>query len=185
VDTIDEEMLKEMKKAGCYRIYFGIESGDENILKNLKKFTKTSQIRNSIYLAKKHGILAFGYFILGSPGETIESMRKTIDLSLELPLDYAQFNRMSYLPGTGIYEEIVKNTGYDYWSNYATSKNNEKQIPQYDTELKIETINRYLKIAYKKFYFRPKMVIRFLKNIKSWQELFRYTKAGIDMIIKN
>ena len=135
VDTIDDEMLIEMKKAGCYRIYFGIESGDEQILKNIKKFTTQKKITKAIKLTKKHKILAFGYFMFGNPGETHKSIKNTIKLAKSLPLDYAQFNRFSNLPGTTIYDEVKQKLGYDYWREYVIDKNVEKSLPRIKCDL--------------------------------------------------
>ncbi len=181
VDTIDEEMLIEMKKAGCYRIYYGIESGDETILKNIKKFTKIEQIRKSIYLTKKHKILAFGYFMFGCPGETRSSIRRTINLAKSLPLDYAQFNRFSNLPGTGNYDDLKEIIGYDYWQEYVKDKTHVKPLPRINCNLSDKELNKWIKKAYKEFYFRPRFIVNTLSNIKSFKELRRYAKAGLSM----
>ncbi|MBT3464411.1 radical SAM protein, partial [archaeon] len=183
VDTIDEEMLVEMKKAGCYRIYFGIESGDEIILKKIKKFTKISQIKKAIHLTKKHKILAFGYFMFGNPGETKSTIENTINLSLSLPLDYAQYNRVSTLPGTVLYENLKNTLGEDYWKKYVKDKKFERALPRFDCNLSDEILNKYIKKAYMKFYFRPIQVFRIIKSINSIKEFVRYVKAGISMII--
>ena len=184
VDTIHEDMLIEMKKAGCYRIYFGIESGDENILKKLRKNTTILKIKNAIHLTKKNKILAFGYFMIGNPGESIRTIKKTIKLAKELPLDYAQFSRLSVLPGTSLYEELKTQIGYDYWQEYIKDKKNERALPRVDSELSEETINKYIKKAYKEFYFRPSVMINFLLNIKSLNEFLRYIKAGFNMLFE-
>ncbi|AJF61832.1 TPA: radical SAM protein [Candidatus Woesearchaeota archaeon] len=182
VDTIDEEMLIEMKKAGCYRIYFGIESGDEQILRNIKKFTKKQQIRKAIYLTKKHRILAFGYFMFGNPGETRQSIRNTINLAKSLPLDYAQFNRLSTLPGTTMYEELKSEMGYDYWREYVKDRGVEHPLPRLRCGMSDKELNRWIKKAYMEFYFRPSFVLRTLSRVQSLPELERYVKAGISMI---
>ncbi len=184
VDTIDEEMIKAMKDAGCYRIYFGIESGDEAILRRIGKFTTLNQIRNAISLAKNNNVLAFGYFIIGSPGETKQTIEKTIFLSKELNLDYAQFSRMSFLPGTLFYDEIKLSMGNDYWLNYTKEKNNEKQLEMLDCDFSEKELDAFIKRAYKEFYFRPMLIIKLLLGSRSPGEIFRYSKAAIDMIVK-
>jgi len=182
VDTIDEEMLIEMKKAGCYRIYFGIESGDEKILKKIKKFTTQDKIKNAIRLTKKHGLLAFGYFMFGNPGETRQSIMTTLELAKSLPLDYAQFNRFSNLPGTTVYEDVVKKIGYDYWREYVIDEKVEKPLPRVDCKLSDNLLNYYIKRAYKEFYFRPRFIYNKLISINSIGELIRYAKGAINMI---
>lgn len=182
VDTIDEETLIEMKKSGCYRIYYGIESGDEEILRNIKKNTKISQIKKSINLTKKTGILAFGYFMLGNPGETKKSIIKTIKLAKELPLDYAQFSRSSILPGTAQYEEWMKYYKEDYWNDFV-KYGKIKEMKRLNTKLSDKELNFFIKKAYREFYFRPIQIFRILKNIKTVDEFLRYAKAGISMIM--
>ena len=182
VDTIDEEMLIEMKKAGCYRIYFGIESGDEQILKNIKKFTKKEQIKKAIFLTKKHGVLAFGYFMFGNPGETRQSIKNTINLAKSLPLDYAQFNRLSNLPGTTMYEDLKEEMGYDYWREYVKDKSVENPLPRLKCRLSDKELDKWIKKAYLGFYFRPSFVLKTLLRVNSLPELTRYVKAGISMV---
>jgi len=182
VDTVDDEMLREMKKAGCYRIYYGIESGDEQILKNIKKFTKISQIKKAIHLTKKNKILAFGYFMFGCPGETVKTIKKTIKLAKELPLDYAQFNRLSNLPGTELYGQVKQKIGYDYWCEYVKDKKVQIQLPRVGCNLTDKTLDKYIRKAYLNFYLRPKIVLNTLFSMRSFSEFYRYTKAGISMI---
>ena len=183
VDTIDEEMLIEMKKAGCYRIYFGIESGDEQILKNIKKFTNINQIKKAISITKKHKILAFGYFMFGNPGDTHKTIRRTLNLAKSLPLDYAQFNRVSFLPGTTQYDELKNQLGYDYWEEYVKDKNSEKELPRLKCNLTDKQLDAWIKKAYKEFYFRPSYILSTLFRINSFTELIRYAKAGLSMFI--
>jgi len=182
VDTITVDMLKEMKKAGCYRIYYGIESGDEKILKNIKKYTKLTQIKKAISLTKKNKILAFGYFMIGCPGETKKSIINTINLAKSLSLDYAQFSRLSTLPGTSLYDELKDKIGYDYWKKYINDKSIEVSLPRIDCKLTDKELNQYIKKAYIEFYFRPKFILKTLISIKSYSEFIRYVKASFGMI---
>ncbi|MFH2021229.1 MAG: radical SAM protein [archaeon] len=183
VDTIDYEMLRSMKSAGCYRIYYGIESGDEVILKNIKKFTTIAKIKSAINLTKREGILAFGYFMFGCPGETEATIKKTIKLALSLPLDYAQFSRLSILPGTGLYADVEKKVGADYWKKYIIDKKNEKSLPRINCALTDEQLDKYIRKAYLKFYMRPGFILKTILQIRSMSELLRYFKAGLGMIV--
>jgi anaerobic magnesium-protoporphyrin IX monomethyl ester cyclase len=182
VDTIDEEMLRAMKKAGCYRIYYGIESGDEIILRNIKKFTTIKQIKKAVLLTKKNNLLAFGYFMFGCPGESEESIKKTIKLAKDLPFDYAQFNRVSILPGTGLYGKVVSEIGYDYWKGYIHDPSIEKPLPRPNCNLSDRTLDKYIKKAYLEFYLRPRTVFNLIINSKSLFEVIKYIKAGISML---
>ena len=92
VDYVDEEMLTLMAKAGCWYISWGIESGNEQILKHARKGTYPERASHSLTLAHKAGINNWGYFIIGLPGETETTIRETIDFAKGLPLDIALFH---------------------------------------------------------------------------------------------
>ena len=91
VDCIDEEILRRMKKAGCWNIFFGYESGCQELLNNINKGTTLKQIENANMLCKKVGIEIRASFMIALPGETPEMARKTIDFAKKLNPDYAQF----------------------------------------------------------------------------------------------
>ena len=100
VDCITDDVLRAMRNAGCNRIYYGIESGNREILQTLKKSTSQEMYRDVIKRTGQHGIATFGYFMLGNPYETEASIRQTIRLALELDLDYAQFSKVTPMPAT-------------------------------------------------------------------------------------
>ncbi len=183
VDRIDEELCQWLSKANCKRIYFGIESGNEQILKNLNKNTTLVQIRNAVHLTKKYNIDRFGYFMIGSPGETQETIKDTIKLATSLPLTYAQFSRFSILPGTDIYESWKKEFGYDYWREFVKDESKRKVMPLYNCTLSEEEIEKWIKKAYYQFYFRPQFMARYVARMKSFDEFKRTVKAAVDMII--
>ena len=92
--------LSKMKKAGCYRVVFGIESGNQQILDNIKKGITIKQIFEAIHSAKKAGLEVWGAFMIGLPGETEETMQQTIDLAKRLPLDLVKMSILIPLPAT-------------------------------------------------------------------------------------
>ncbi len=111
VDTLDSEMAARMKEAGCQRIYFGIESGDDRILRIVMNKGNDVQAANeAVHIAKNSKIEAGGFFIVGYPGENNETILNTIKFATSLPLDYASFTLPYPIPGTGLYEK-VKQTG--------------------------------------------------------------------------
>ncbi|MEM4716970.1 MAG: radical SAM protein [Candidatus Caldarchaeum sp.] len=107
VDLFDAEVAKAMKKAGCYKVIFGLESGDDYVLSNLmNKRIKVAQSISAVKTAKKAGLQVGAFFILGYPGETSETMLRTIKLASSLPLDYFSMTIPYPLPGTGLYEKV-------------------------------------------------------------------------------
>jgi radical SAM superfamily enzyme YgiQ (UPF0313 family) len=109
VDYVDEEMLQLMGKAGCRLISWGIESGNEQILKHAHKGAYPDKAERSLRWAKKAGIMNWGYFIIGLPGETEQTIRETIEFAKKLPLDIALFHVAAPYPGTPFFFEVVEN----------------------------------------------------------------------------
>ncbi len=148
VDSIDEPMVKIMKRAGCYHIKFGIEAGTQKSLERIKKGITLEQAFAALQLVKSYGIETKGSFILGIHDETLEDSKKTIELALRLELDYVTFGIMCIYPGSEDYNtwktegRIPENFNW-HRSLYATNKDS-------------EDFQRLLKQAYRKFYFRPK-----------------------------
>jgi anaerobic magnesium-protoporphyrin IX monomethyl ester cyclase len=106
VDAMDQEMAAKMKEAGCQRVYFGIESGDQRTLHLMKKDIDLQTARNAVYNANKAGIETGAFLILGYPGESEEMILNTIHFGTNLPLDYLSFTLPYPIPGTGLYEKV-------------------------------------------------------------------------------
>jgi len=106
VDIMDYPTALEMKTAGCTRIYFGIESGNDRILKLMKKQITTAQARHAVEVAHKAGLEVGAFFILFYPGETDETVLESLRYATSLPLDYLGLTMPYPLPGTALYERI-------------------------------------------------------------------------------
>ena len=122
VDSVDEKTLGIMKKAGCRLIMYGIESGNEKILRREHKGIDREQIIKAIELTKKAGIRTLGFFIIGHEGESRRTVMDTIKFSKELNLDYVQFFHMVIKPGTKLYDDIKERMGYDYFDKVLRGK---------------------------------------------------------------
>lgn len=124
VDLLDPEMLEELEKAGCKVICLGLESGDDKILKNIKKGATVQHARSAVRMVHDVGMKVKGFFIIGLPGETKESAMKTIEFAKELQVDYVDFYPYAPYPSTPIWDnpekfhiEVIKPTDSD-WNNY-------------------------------------------------------------------
>jgi len=106
VDSFDEELAREMRRAGCFRIFFGIESGSDRVLRMMNKRTTTRQARHAVATARAAGLQVGAFFIVCYPGETSETVLDTLRLATSLPLDYAGLTLPYPLPGTALLDRV-------------------------------------------------------------------------------
>lgn len=181
-DMVTEELLKVLKQSGCYRVGFGVESGNDFILKSIKKNITKDQVRTAVRLAKDLGLEVNCFFMIGNLNETEETINDTIDFAIELDPDIAQFSVAVPLPGSEMYDilkkenRIVSSNWDDY--NYFSSKN----IIFEHSNLSIALLSKKLSQAYRKFYFRPKFIYRRLKALTNKDELIKTIRAFFKML---
>lgn len=176
VDSVDEEIATAMKKAGCFLVKIGFESGCDEILLNMKKGARatTEQARKAAKLFKDAGIQVHGTFVFGMPGETHETIRKTIDFAKELDLDFVQFSVAQPYPGTEFYQ-IMKQKGYlnfKDWEDYLDDCGCIKPIFSYP-ELSADEMEQWLKVAYREYYLRPGYIAKAIRQRLTNWELFK------------
>ena len=168
VDYVDEEMLARMAEAGCWMITWGIESGNEEILKRAHKGTDVGKVERALEWARRAGIKNWGYFIIGLPGETEETIQQTIAFSKRLPLDIALFHIAAPYPGTPFFFEVVKNGWFrpgTRWEEVDMERSTVLDYPQ----LSAERLEYWQKRAFREWAFRPGPIFFFLKSMNSWQ----------------
>jgi len=157
--TTDYDTLKAMKEAGCRLLIVGYESGDQQILKNIKKGATIDMARRFTANCKKLGLVVHGDFIVGLPGETRETIRKSIDFAKELDVETIQVSIGHAYPGTEFYEHIHKNglvTIGESMTDEAGHQLPNYQYPDLDRGELVEWVERF----YGEFYFRPRVVAR-------------------------
>ncbi len=116
VDTVDKETIRKMKSAGCVRVFFGIESGNDKILSIMNKHITTSEAREAVDTAKQSAVRVGAFFILGYPGEKSDTILDTINFASALPLDYLSFTLPYPIPGTGLYDRIKGRPASNEWT---------------------------------------------------------------------
>ena len=176
-NTSSKELFKRMKKAGCWQVAIGLESGDQRMLNIMKKGVTVEQNENAVKWAKEAGLNVRAFFVLGMPGETLESIEKTIKFAKKLPLDVVTFYALTLYPGNELFE-IVKKEGKILHQDYSqynpiidVHKTKLAYVPEGLTEKQIrESIAR----AHKEFYLRPAYLIRQLLSIRSFSDIKRY-----------
>ncbi|MBN2181976.1 MAG: radical SAM protein [Sedimentisphaerales bacterium] len=171
---LDLSVLPLMKKAGCRMLMVGFEFGTQEALDAVKKGITLEQSRKFAEAAHAMGFIIHGCFMIGAPGETKESARKTIDFAKSLPMDTVQFSGICVYPGTPMYDWATEN---DYlvpkdWNQWVTENYEQATLLSYPQFSK-EDIDAYIDKGLKEFYFRPKQIAKMIANIKSPSDLKR------------
>ena len=162
-----KEFLAKLKAAGLKRTAFGVESGDPDILLSIDKKIDHDTIRRAFKNAKSVGLETIGFFIIGLPGETEETMERTIQLAIELDPMIANFSMLTPYPGTLVYE-IAKRQGrllVEDWEDYVFFEGKAR----YEIgEMTADLIERKWREAYRRFYLRPSRVARIVTRRDFW-----------------
>jgi hopanoid biosynthesis associated radical SAM protein HpnJ len=161
--TTDFETLKAMKDAGCRLLIVGYESGDQQILKNIKKGATIERARQFTKDCHKLGLVVHGDFIMGLPGETRETINNTIAFAKELDVETIQVSVAHAYPGTELYDYAIKN-GFMVADNKMVDEGGHQlahiQYPGLPADEILAAVHRF----YDEYYFRPKAVFRILKK---------------------
>ncbi|HTZ11372.1 MAG TPA: radical SAM protein [Candidatus Margulisiibacteriota bacterium] len=182
-ETIDKEMLILLKKAGVFKIAFGVESGDEDILRAVDKRVNLDQIRKTVKLARQTGMVTIGFFMLGLPYDTEHSMQKTIDIAKELNCHIANFMITIPFYGTPLYD-LVQEKGrmlVDTREGISSGFYGGKAFFEFQG-MTAGMVEHYYKKAYRDFYNRPSKLMDILSTIRSFGELRWLLEAGFSII---
>lgn len=184
VDTIDETMLLLLKKSGCKRIHYGVESGTEKILKVLNKNITLKKVEEVFKLTRKMGIETLAYFMIGSPTETREDILESIRFAKKLNPDFTQITLLTPFPATQLYKQALEEKVFenDYWREFAKNPQPGFKTKYWTKELSNDELQDLLIYAYKQFYVRPSYIINRLFRIRSFSELTRKIKAGLKVV---
>jgi anaerobic magnesium-protoporphyrin IX monomethyl ester cyclase len=179
VDHVDREVLREMRSSGCIGVSYGVESGVDEILENMKKGATAEQARVAVRLTKEAGIEVLTHIIFGLPGDTPETINQTIEYVKEMDPDYAQFYCAIPFPKTEL-EEMGKKNGWITTEDYAKYELNQPilNLPTLSMEQLQAARNR----AYREFYLRPSYIFKRLRKIKNLKDLVTNYRQAKDFI---
>ncbi len=181
-NLVDKDLLALMKKAGCKRTAFGVETGDEGILKSIEKHITHDQIREAFRNAKAVGLETVGFFIIGLPGDTEETMEKTIRFAIELDPLVANVSMMTPYPGTKVYQQIIEGGGRILlrdWDDYVFFEG--KACYEMGTTTAALQEKKWRE-AYRRFYLRPRRVWRTLTRRETWLNFPRTVRMSLKVI---
>ncbi|MER2600324.1 MAG: B12-binding domain-containing radical SAM protein [Caldilineales bacterium] len=183
VDYVDEEMLSLMGQAGCYLISWGIESANEQILKRAHKGYRMEQAPLALTWAHNAGIKNWGYFIIGLPGETEQTIQETIAYSKTLPLDIALFHIAAPYPGTPFFYEVVQNNWFRPGTKWEEVDMDQSTVLDYhDGGLTAERLEYWQKRATREWSFRPRPMLTFIKGLNTWEGFKSAVSVGVQTL---
>jgi radical SAM superfamily enzyme YgiQ (UPF0313 family) len=168
VDYVDEEMLQLMGRAGCWYISWGIESANEEILRRAHKGYRKEQAVRALSWAKAAGIHNWGYFIIGLPGETEQTIQETIEYAKRLPLDICLFHIAAPHPGTPFFFEVVENGWFRPGTNWEEVDMDRSTVLDYP-DLPAERLEYWQRRATREWSLRPGPIWTFVKGMNSWE----------------
>jgi len=162
VNLVDAELLKKMKQAGCYLIFYGLESGVQRLLNIIKKGITLEQSRRAMKLTHEAGIETWASFMIDLPSETREESEQTIKFALEVDPTFVQFPITTPYPGTPMYSDAKKYGQFltDNWEEFTAW-----DVVYISNGRNSDEIKKVVKNAYKRFYLRPRYILRRTKSI--------------------
>jgi len=184
VNTVDKEILKKMKEAGCQRIHYGVESGTQKILNILRKGITLEQVERAFRITREAGIEAEGYFMIGSPTENKCDIEKTIKFMKKIKPNYVHITITMPFPATDLYklalkENVIKE---DVWKKFAENPKSDFKPPFWEKELSRKELFKLLKGAYRSFYLRPNYILNKIFQLRSFKDLLNKTRAAFKLL---
>jgi radical SAM superfamily enzyme YgiQ (UPF0313 family) len=171
VDMVDREMLTCLARAGCWTIFYGLESGVQELLDIVNKGITLRQSQEAIRMTHEAGIQTRGSFMLALPGENPKLAKKTVDFAINLDLDSAQFLATYPEYGTKLYDKAVTVGKFmEYKGGHGVT-----YVP--DGYRNAEEVKKVMRRAYLRFYLRPGFFLKYFKRIKSWDDFLRYLEC--------
>ncbi len=179
VDTLNGEVLRAMREAGCWLISFGVESGSQEILDLLRKNITKDQVRQAINLCKVEGVKTSIYFLIGTPWESEQTFRETLDFAKQLEPDFVEFFYAYPFEGTEMYL-LAANEGLIEKGEFPISAYSRPAMPT--KHLALERLEEMRAEALREYYLRWPVISRTLRNVKSPKVLVNYAKMGFQQL---
>ena len=179
---VTPDLIRLMKQAGCHTVQIGVESGNEEILKKNAPSKIKKNITEAINICKKEGVRVLGYFIIGFPGELKQQAEETIQFAKKLDLDFASFSTMTPDYGTQVYDDALKTHIFaDRDTVPLSAFDSSGQATLHNIHFAPKEQDIFIQKAYREFYFRPKKIFAFLKDVP---RIGLYIKNGLFLVRK-
>jgi radical SAM superfamily enzyme YgiQ (UPF0313 family) len=179
-NMVGDEMISLLKAGGLDSISIGVESGDDEILKDIGKGTTTEDAENAFYVLKKHKVESQGFFMLGFYHDTYETIMKTINFAIKLDPDFVSYAVMIPYPGTPVYDkyykDIINFSEPDIWKYFTALSGDLAGFGS--KHFTREQLSEFMALGFRKFYLRPKKILQLITKIRTLDQLKEYIKAG-------
>ena len=172
VDFVDPEMLRLMRRAGCWMISWGLESGSKEVLRRARKGITLEQVEQALRWSREAGIRNWGYFIIGLPGETEETIKETIRFSKRLPLDLALFHIAAPYPGSPLFFEVAEQGWFRPGTRWEQVDMDCSTVLDYP-HLRAEELERWAQRAFRAWALRPGPALTYLRMLLGSPSLWR------------
>jgi anaerobic magnesium-protoporphyrin IX monomethyl ester cyclase len=186
VDYLDDELLGYLKKSGCYRIYFGVESGTQKVLDYLEKGITVGQIKEVFKAAKKHGIDRCAYIMIGAPTESRKDIQATIDLVKEIKPEHLHCSICTPMPQTYLYKKLLSEGQIkrDYWREFAENPDSGFKTPFCSQFFKDEELRVMQNSIQRDFYMNVGVIFKEVIRTASLKQFYAKTKMVLDVFFK-
>jgi radical SAM superfamily enzyme YgiQ (UPF0313 family) len=177
VDGITPEVLQKLKEGGCWQLLLGIESAEDRMLEIMNKGSTVAKNAQAVELMKKYKMGIRADFLVGVPGETKESLNKSLDFAIKHDLDYVYFNKFVPFPGIAL-TRLLEEKGHKFDVSKGSSildiQSDIIYLPEGLTE---SDFRGFLKKVHKKFYLRPSYIMKTLLSIRTWDQFVGHFKG--------
>ena len=180
VDTINKEVIGALKKAGCYRIHYGIESASPKHLKYLQKGQTPEKVERACKMTRDAGLGFFAYMMIGIPHETKEEMFETVDFAKKLKPDYAQFSICTPYPKVELYYQMLHEgiVPEDYWQEFAENPSVDFKIKFWNKDFSEEELRDLQDECHARFYRSPTYLMKQITKLRSWSDFTAKARMG-------
>ncbi len=184
VDTVNEEILRALKRSGCYRIHYGIESATPRHLKYLQKGQTPEKVERACKMSREAGIGFFAYMMIGIPHETRREMFATVEFAKQLKPDYAQFSICTPYPKTELYFQMLKEgiIPRDYWQEFAENPTPDFKIQFWNRHFTEKTLREIQDECHVRFYSQPTYIMKQIAKVKSWSDFSAKVRMGTKIL---
>ena len=182
-DKASDELLAAMRRAGCHTVMMGVESADERVLEHYRKDVRISEVRTAFARARRHGLRTVGTFIIGLPEESEETLERTLELAIDLDLDFMSLNVAVPRFGTPFRQQALELGLADASDLVMDQGGADAFLPT--SALDRPAMLRLKKRMVRRFYLRPGYLWRRLASVRSVHELAAQAREGVALLARN